>query len=268
MKHLLKLAGVVTMTGMALAACGSTSTASHHTATPKTVAAKYGWDSAKTTASGSPELILPYAGVASPNITTLASADFGFYKEVINPHDWVYSPVFGKHVFVGPYTSGSNETRAIQSKMAAWGETAMWNQVVAYRTAIPATLDGYDWAADGQKAILDNQDATIVGELIARHRPPLTLNAPSEATVIESPVGSFTPAQTDSPNSWGTTVGACIPHTMYVTYANGESTSSGYDAPHTSIWADYGELKTLFMTSQKLHDGVAYNAIASCSNMP
>jgi len=268
MKRLLKLAGVVTMTGMALAACGSTSTASHHTTKPKTVAVKYGWDSAKTTASGSPELILPYAGVASPSITKLASEDFSFYKEAVNPHDWAYSPVFGKHVFVGPYTSGPNETRVIQSKMVAWDATVMWTQIAAYKTTLPTTLDGFNLVADGQRSTLDPHMAKTVASLIAEHRPPLTPDVPSEATVIESPVGPFTSTQTDSPKSWGTTVGTCIPHTMEVKYANGELASKSYDAPRAGIWADYGRLKTLFLASEKIHNGVGYNATASCSSVP
>jgi hypothetical protein len=110
-----RIIGAIGAAGLVLAACGSANTASK----TKAVTAKYGWDNKVKGANGIPELKLPYAGVATPSITKLASQDYAFYRQVINPADWVYSSTFHRHIFVGPYTKGVAEARVIDSKIDA-----------------------------------------------------------------------------------------------------------------------------------------------------
>jgi hypothetical protein len=273
----LKALGAIGSAGLVLAACGSASTASHASISkPKPVVAKYGWDHKQVSVGGTRELKLPYAGVATPSIANLASQDYAFYKQVINPADWVYSPVFHRHVFVGTYTKGTDEARVIDSKTEAmvWREELILAGAQKSASAWPAgTVDGFNYHVPDLSIIL--QGVTTVGNTLSNYanqaHTTLSTSTPSEATIVESPTGTLTAKQMDElpGQPQYTTIGTCVPHPFEVYDASHQPVlASGDGAPLADYFADYGNTKALEPATNDFANGTDFNPTGSCASMP
>jgi len=262
---------VLVTSGLALAACGTTAHSSHTVVTPKptAVTSQYGFSENKILPDGDHELLIPHMGVASPSITSLAMIDGQFRDELLNPKDWVYSSQFGKYVFVGPYTSGENEALVVSDKMAAW-DWSYENQMVSnYQKSVPNTLDSYNFAIDGQAPVLNQLAQSSVVRNIESNHPVLTDNSPSEATVIESPVDTFTKAQFNLPTSGHGRVGTCVPHPYEVSLPNGNQDITGSAiASQSEEFVQTGNPNVIFAPTPSNPSGVAWNPVSSCSFMP
>jgi hypothetical protein len=225
--------------------------------------------------NGTPELKLPYAGVATPSIATLASQDYAFYKQVINPTYWVYSPVFHRHVFVGTYTKGTDEARVIDSKIEAmvWKEELILGEAQKPASAWPAgTVDGFNYHVSGLPIVL--QGVTIIDNAIAKYvneaHTTLGVSTPSEATIVESPTGTLTAKQVN--NTAGqpqyTTIGICVPHPYEIYDARHQPVFTGaYSAPQADYFADYGNTKVLEPAHNSFVNGTGFNPTSSCASM-
>lgn len=259
---------------MTLAACGSASTAASHTSTPS----KYGWDNKVITASGTPELKLPYVGVATLSITHLASADFNFYKEVINPKDWVYSPIFHRHIFVGPYTKGLSETRIVNSKATAmaWREELTLLQNQQPSSAWPNVFDGFNYRTSNLQSWATDLTAlsNALKAAIQKYHSFTTLTVPSENTIIASPVGPLTAKQMDNTSGQPqyTTIGTCVPHAFAIynphhTFAF-PGLSGGMSAAE-EYFADYGDTHILYPKYNNGHfsAGGGIQPTSNCASM-
>jgi hypothetical protein len=266
-----RIIGAIGAAGLVLAACGSASTASK----TKAVTAKYGWDNQVKEANGIPELKLPYAGVATPSITKLASEDYAFYKQVINPADWVYSPTFHRHIFVGPYTKGVAEARVIDSKIGAmvWKEMLTLNAALQPASVWPGTVNGFNYHIQGLSIILK---AITVNEkplrkYVNRTHTTLSASVPSEATIIESPVGKLTAKQMDAAPGQAqyTTIGICVPHAFDIYNWNHQRMLvKAYSASIAEYFAEHGNTKVLVATGNSLTNGVGFHPTSSCASMP
>jgi hypothetical protein len=225
--------------------------------------------------NGTPELKLPYAGVATPSIATLASQDYAFYKQVINPADWIYSPVFHQHVFVGTYTKGTDEARVIDSKIEAmvWKEELILAGAQKSASAWPGTVDGFNYHVTDLPIIL--QGVTIIDNAIAKYmnaaHTTLGVSTPSEATVVESPTGTLTAKQMDETPGQPqyATIGICVPHSFEVYDASHQPVlTGGYSAPLADYFADYGNAKVLEPAHVSFTNGTDFNPTSSCASMP
>jgi len=269
--HNKKVLPIVLITsGLALAACGTTVHSSHAVAPkPTAVTSQYGFSETKLLPDGDHELLIPHMGVASPSITSLAMIDGQFRDELLNPKDWVYSPQFGKYVFVGPYTHGENEASIISSKMVAW-DWSYSNQMIAnYQKTTPSTVDGYNFALDGQIASVNGLTDNIVSYNLNHNHPVITADTPSEATVIESPVGYLTKAQLDTPSLPHGYIGTCVPHPYEVSLPNGKPDAlNGASAPQSEEFVQTGNPNMLFAPTSTSSNGVGWNPTSSCSFMP
>ncbi len=265
-----RIIGAIGAAGLVLAACGSAPTA----AKTKAVTAKYGWDNQVKNANGVPELRLPYVGVATPSITNLASEDYAFYSQVINPADWVYSSAFHQHVFVGPYTKGVAKARVIDSKIYAmvWKEQLTLNASLQPASAWPGTVNGFNYHVPDLSVIL--QGVTDFNNALAKYvnqaHTTLSVSTPSEATIIESPVGKLTAKQMG--NTPGqpqyTTIGICVPHPFDIYNANHQPVLVGvYSAPIADYFADYGNTKVLTTAGNSFTTGAGFNPTSSCASM-
>jgi hypothetical protein len=268
-----RIIGAIWAAGLVLAACGSANTASK----TKAVTAKYGWDNKVKGANGIPELKLPYAGVATPSITKLASKDYAFYKQVINPADWVYSSTFHRHIFVGPYTKGVAEARVMDSKIYAmtWKEQLTLNASLQPASAWPGIVNGFNYHVQGLPIILQSVTAysNALAKLANELHTTFSASVPSEATIIESPVGRLTAKQMG--NTPGqpqyTTIGICVPHAFEIYDARHQPVLTGvYSAPIADYFADYGNTKVLQSSSNSnsFTNGAGFNPTSSCASMP
>jgi hypothetical protein len=266
-----RIIGAIGAAGLVLAACGSASTA----AKTKAVTAKYGWDNQVKNANGVPELKLPYVGVATPSITKLASEDYAFYSQVINPADWAYSSAFHRYVFVGPYTKGVAKARVINSKIYAMvsKETLTLAAALQPASAWPGTVNGFNYHVPDLPVIL--QGVTYFDNALTKYvnkaHTTLSVSVPSEATIIESPVGKLTAKQMN--NTPGqpqyTTIGICVPHAFDIYNANHQPVLvSAYSAPIADYFADYGNTKVLVTASNNFANGAEFNPTSSCTSMP
>ncbi len=266
-----RIIGAIGAAGLVLAACGSAPTA----AKTKAVTAKYGWDNQVKNANGVPELKLPYVGVATPSITNLASEDYAFYSQVINPADWVYSSTFHQHVFVGPYTKGVAKARVIDSKIYAMvsKETLTLGAALQPASAWPGVVNGFNYHLPDLPIIL--QGVTGVSNSLTKYvnetHTTLSVSTPSEATIIESPVGKLTAKQMG--NTPGqpqyTTIGICVPHAFDIYNASHQPVLVGvYNAPKAEYFADYGNTKVLVTAGNSFTNGAGFNPANSCASMP
>jgi hypothetical protein len=269
----LRIIGAIGAAGLVLVACGS----AHTAAKTRAVTAKYGWDNQVKNANGIPELKLPYVGVATPSITKLASEDYAFYSQVINPADWVYSSTFHHHVFVGPYTKGVAKARVIDSKIYAmtWKETLTLESEMKPASAWPGTVNGFNYHVPDFSIFL--QSVTVGSNALTKYvnetHTTLSVSTPSEATIIESPVGKLTAKQ--MANTPGqpqyTTIGICVPHAFDIYNANHQPMLvKGYSAPIAEYFADYGNTKVLQSSSNgnSFTNGAEFNPTSSCASMP
>jgi hypothetical protein len=266
-----RIIGAIGAAGLVLAACGSAPTA----AKTKAVTAKYGWDNQVKNANGVPELKLPYVGVATPSITNLASEDYAFYSQVINPADWVYSSTFHQHVFVGPYTKDVAKARVIDSKTFAmvWKEELTLAAALQPTSAWPGTVNGFNYHVQGLPIFL--QEFTAYNNDLSQYanqaHTTLSASVPSEATIIESPVGKLTAKQMG--NTPGqpqyTTIGICVPHAFDIYNASHQPMlAKGDSAPIAEYFADYGNTKVLVSAGNNFTNGAGFNPTSGCASMP
>jgi len=265
-----KVFAFIAVSALVLAACGNTVHSSHAVVHKQTaVTSQYGFSETKLLPDGDHELLIPHMGVASPSITSLAMIDGNFRDELLNPKDWIYSPQFGKYVFVGPYTSGENEALVVSDKMAAWDWSYSLQMVFNYQQSVPSTLDGYNFAIDGQIPVLNKLAKSSVSYNIGIGHPVLTDNSPSEATVIESPVVTFTKAQFNLPTSGHGRVGTCVPHPYEESLPNGNPNITGSAiASQSEEFVQTGNPNVIFAPTPSNPSGVAWNPVSSCSFMP
>jgi hypothetical protein len=268
-----RIIGAIGAAGLVLAACGSAHTASK----TKAVTAKYGWDNKVIGANGIPELKLPYVGVATPSITKLASKDYAFYRQVINPADWVYSSAFHRHIFVGPYTKSIAKARVIDSKIYAmtWKEQLTLNASLQPASAWPGIVNGFNYHVQGLPIILRSVTAysNALAKLANEAHTTFSASVPSEATIIESPVGKLTARQMDETPGQPqyTTIGICVPHPFDIYDARHQPVlTGGYGAPIAEYFADYGNTKVLQSSgnSNSFTNGVDFYPANSCASMP
>jgi hypothetical protein len=266
-----RIIGAIGAAGLVLAACGSAPTA----AKTKAVTAKYGWDNQVKNANGVPELKLPYVGVATPSITNLASEDYAFYSQVINPADWVYSSAFHRYVFVGPYTKGVAKARVMDSKTFAmvWKEEITLGSALQPASAWPGTVNGFNYHVQGLPIVLQGVTAysNALTKYVNKMHTTLSVSTPSEATIIESPVGKLTAKQMN--NTPGqpqyTTIGICVPHAFDIYNANHQPVLVGvYGAPKAEYFADYGNTKVIVFAGNSFTNGAEFNPVSSCASMP
>jgi hypothetical protein len=272
-KTYFKIIGAIGAAGLVLAACGSAPTA----AKTKAVTAKYGWDNQVKNANGVPELKLPYVGVATPSITNLASEDYAFYSQVINPADWVYAPAFHQHVFVGPYTKGVAKARVMDSKIyaMAWKEVLTLGAELQPASAWPGTVNGFNYHVPDLSTFLQEVTANrnTLRQYVNEANTTLSVSTPSEATIIESPVGKLTAKQMG--NTPGqpqyTTIGICVPHPFDIYNASHQPVlASGDSATIAEYFADYGNTKVLQSAgnSNSFINGAGFTPTSSCASMP
>jgi len=202
-----------------LGACGSASSSSIKPSAPtKVVKVKktqplkvtsFGWNKTKTV------LTLPYVGRATSTITTFAQQDNSFYKEVINPKYWVKSATFGQYIFVGPYTSGRQYRQIRDAKLGAVDSVEMDILFSQGATTWPSTIGKINATVFNQASLANMPGVVAVEQSDAKQNPSnaYTLNVPSFATIIESPVGMITPQMVSEQRS---RAGACVPHPIAV----------------------------------------------------
>jgi len=252
MKTFFKTSGAVLVAGLALAACGQfSSTSSAHIKSTTT---------------------LPYGNKPTSSIAALMKIDKPFAKQITNPKDWVKSKTFGRHIFVGPYTSGVNYQRVRDAKIAAMDSMELLTASSNYQAAWPTTANGFNYRAFGQEPILQAALTSLNKSAVAQGHAAMIAAVPNEATIIESPVGRITAKQmaataTQPQNS---TIGICVPARFEAVYSD----RGGYAVPSTAFgvspsdiyFADYGSTNTIIPTSPALTNGVGTNATSSCAN--
>jgi hypothetical protein len=275
MKTFFKTSGAVLVAGLALAACGSAKVTSQtgakkpsKTVSAKTVSSKPGFHTLPT--SGALFLTLPYGGKATPTIMYFAQQNPSFYHEIINPKDWVYSKTFGRHIFVGHYTSRTTYAQVRDAKIGAMNSMELYTLEAKYETKWPTVLNGFNYDAFGQKTISQANLVSFYKSAVAHGHPSMVHAVPSEATIIESPVGKITPTQ--MPKSSGApqqaTLGICIPRRFEDVSANsgnpiGTSTTLGHSS--TDIYfADYGNTNVILSPSKTT--GVWSAPTSTCAN--
>jgi hypothetical protein len=262
-------------TAALLGACGSTASTSKTSPAPTKVAktkthvktVSYGFNANDTV------LTLPYVGQASPTITKFAAQDNGFYKEIINPADWVKSKTFGQYIFVGPYTTGVSYQRIRDAKIAAVNSMELFTLDASYSQTWPSVLNGFNYDAFGQGPVSRSLLASFYKSAVAQGQNAMKPILPSEATIVESPVGSLTAAQmANGPGQpQNTTLGTCIPHAFEVKYSNGNgyAIKSGQFLGATNTqeyFADYGDTNIVLPNSNTFSSGVGSNPVNSCAN--
>jgi hypothetical protein len=267
-----RIIGAIGAAGLVLAACGSAPTA----AKTKAVTAKYGWDNQVKNANGVPELKLPYVGVATPSITKLAGEDYAFYSQVINPADWVYSSAFHRHIFVGPYTKGVAKARVVDSKIKAMveKEAIVLGAALQPGSAWPGTVNGFNYHVQGLPLILQDVTGNSIElrKYVSEAHTTLSASVPSEATIIESPVGRLTTKQMGirPGQPQYTTIGICVPHPFEIYNASHQPIfdNSAPIAPIAEYFADYGNTKIIMPPSNTFTNGTLLIPTSSCASMP
>lgn len=244
MKTIFKTAGAILAAGVILAACGSSSSspakAKETTQKAKGTAAvvKPGWvGPILNPQTGVRKLKLPYGGYATPTIAAWATpADhYAFYQQLINPKDWRYSATFGHHIFVGPY--GNSYYAIRDAKVRLMDLRYAIEQFAARTTSVPSTVAGFNYRSLGQWPTTDpTLLSTGVAQLNARYgSATLTPDVPSEATIIEAPVGEVTPTEAQAPKTYPTVAGVCVPHALALM----DGPTAAFVAPYNNTHAVY-----------------------------
>jgi uncharacterized low-complexity protein len=264
-----------------LGACGSTASTSKTSTPVKKVTKTHSKSASAKTASLKPGfhtqyssgalfLTLPYVGKASPTIMYYAQQNSSFYHEIINPADWVKSKTFGQYIFVGPYTTGVSYQRIRDAKIAAVNTMETFILEANYQQTWPTVLNGFNYDAFGQRTFSQPALTSFYKSSVALGHGTMTAVVPSEATIVESPVGSLTAAQmANGPGQPQTpTLGICVPHESEIKNSGG-----GYAAKVGQVlgasttqqyFADYGNTNVIFSNSVSL--GVGSNPTNSCAN--
>jgi hypothetical protein len=259
-----------------LGACGSTANTSKTTTPAKKVTktkapvkiVSYGFNASGTV------LTLPHVGQASPTITKFAVQDKAFYKEIINKNDWVKSKTFGQYIFVGPYTSGKSYQQVRDAKLGAVNAMEKGTLFAQGATTWPSKIGTINATVYGQKneANMPNLVSIEKGDAKITPSKAYTLNVPSVATIIESPVGMLTPKMMDNTPSQPqySVPGACIPHPIAVYFkgtTNPAITHSAADITAAVYEAQYGPTNNIGSTN--FSNGVnGYNPTSTCTTTP
>jgi hypothetical protein len=213
-------------------------------------------------------LTLPHVGKASPTITKFAHRDNNFYKEIINPKDWAKSKTFGQYIFVGPYTSGKKYQQVRDAKLGAVDAMEVDVLFAQGATTWPHTIGSFNATAFNQTSAANMPSTVSVEQYDAKHYPgsAYTVNAPSIATIVESPVGIITPQMVQEPSS---VAGACIPRPIAVYFkgtANPAMTGSSYDATPSYQFQE-GPTNNVGGTSAS-NGAAASSSTSTCVTMP
>jgi hypothetical protein len=186
----------------------------------------------------------------------------------------VYSSVFHRHIFVGPYTSGIDEARVVNSKGYAvvWSEILHLMQAQQTGASWPDILHGFDYQTYASRALVAavTQDTDAITRALARDHTTAVVSIPSEATIIESPVGTLTAQQMgESPGQpQVTTIGTCVPHAFGIySAAHVSLIPSSYSAPVAEFFADYGNTRVLLSARASFVSGAKFHATSSCSTL-
>jgi hypothetical protein len=276
MKTLFKTSGAVLVSAaVLLGACGTTANTSKTVGTKPsktgttTVAKKvYGW-----TGKGHDTLKLPYVGQASPTITTFAAQDNAFYKEIINPADWVKSKTFGQYIFVGPYTTGVSYQRIRDAKIFAMDTMELYTLDANYKQTWPSVLNGFNYDAFNEGPTSQSFLTSFYKSEVSYGHPAMTADVPSEATIVESPVGLVTAAQMNNPKGQPQyiTQGICVPHAFNIKYTSGKSAVGNSLGSSTTqeYFAGYGNPSVLILNltaNNGFTNGVEGSPVKSCAN--
>jgi len=258
MKTFFKTSGAILVAGLALAACGSTSTSST------------GSGGSGVSTSSAAVTTLPYGNKPTPSIAKLMKVDKPFAKQITNPKDWAYSNTFGRRIFVGPYTSGVNRQRVRDAKIAAMNSIELLTLDANYQTKWPTVINGFNYRAFGQGSISQAGITSFEKSAVAQGHPAMIAAVPSEATIVEAPVGPISLKQmAKSPGvPQQATLGICVPSRVEITYLNG----GGYAVPSTALgvsptaiyFADYGNTDEVLSPSKTT--GVWSAPTSSCAN--
>jgi len=258
MKNILRTSGAILVAGLALAACGSTSSAST------------GSGGAGVSTPSAAPTTLPYGNKPTPSIAKLMKVDKTFAKQVTNKKDWYYSKTFSRHIFVGPYTSGVDRQRVRDAKIAAMNSIEMLTLDANYQAKWPTVLDGFNYRAFGQGSISQAEITSFEKSSASQGHPAMIAAVPSEATIVEAPVGPIALKQmAKSPGvPQQATLGICVPSRVEITYLN----TGGYAVPSTALgvsptdiyFADYGNTDVVLSPSKTT--GVWSAPTSSCAN--
>jgi len=170
---------------------------------------------------------------------------------------------------VGPYTHGYNKASIISSKMVAWDWSYASQMIANYQKTVPSTVDGYNFALDGQSPVINGLANNIISYNLTHNYPVITDNTPSEATVIESPVGYFTKSQLGTPSPPHGLIGTCVPHPYQVSLPSGKPDAlSGAFTPQSEEFVQLGNPNVIFTPTATSPNGVGVNPVSSCSFMP
>jgi len=247
MKTFFKTTGAVLVAGLALAACGST-----------------------TTSSKTPTTTLPYGNKPTLSIAKLMKVDKPFAKQITNPNDWVKSKTFGRYIFVGPYTSRTTYPQVRDAKIAAMNSIEMFTLDANYQAKWPTVLNGFNYRAFGQGSISQAEITSFEKISASQGHPAMIAAVPSEATIVEAPVGPIALRQmAKSPGvPQQATLGICVPSRLEITYTN----RGGYAVPSTALgvsptdiyFADYGNTNVILSPSKTT--GVWSAPTGTCAN--
>jgi hypothetical protein len=219
--------------------------------------------------------MLPHVGLATPTITKFASfaANNKFYKQIINPKDWVKSNTFGGYIFVGPYTVGVSRQRIRDAKIAAVNSMELFTLDANYKQTWPTTvLNGFNYDAFGQGPWSQPLVTSFYKSAVALGHGGMTADVPTEGTIIESPVGSITAAQMQTPKNQPQAArpGICVPHEFEIKdNGGGYAVKSGAElgvSTTDEYFASYGNTNFVFVKSMSHVNGVVSTPVANCTS--
>jgi hypothetical protein len=154
-----------------------------------------------------------------------------------------------------------------------WKEELTLGAALEPASAWPGTVNGFNYHIQGLPLILRavTADSNVLAKLANEAHTTFSLSVPSEATIIESPVGKLTAKQMD--NTPGqpqyTTIGICVPHAFEIYDAHHQPVLTGVaSAPIADYFADYGNTKVLEPAGNSFTNGAAFNPTSSCASMP
>ena len=139
-----------------------------------------------------------------------------------------------------------------------------------YETKWPTVLNGFHYDAFGLETISQAGLVSFYKSAMAHGHPPMIRAIPSEATIIESPVGKLTPTQMQKSSGvpQQASLGICVPHKFEVVSANSGSpigTSTALGISSTNIYfADYGNTNVILSPSETT--GVWSAPTSTCAN--
>jgi len=141
--------------------------------------------------------------------------------------------------------------------------------IANYQKSVPSTVDGYNFVLDGQSPVINGIADEIISNNLNHNHPVITADVPSEATVIESPVGYFAKSQLGTPSPPHGLIGTCVPHPYQVSLPSGKPDAlSGAFTPQSEEFVQLGNPNVIFTPTATSPNGVGVNPVSSCSFMP